>query len=116
MCKRLAVDDSLRTIRGPTTPINIHHISVGDLLRRAMSAGALPPHLVDKVERQVLMAGDELVGIIASAAGVGDRLGRRGEVVVLDGFPRNMDQLHAFGERVSDMALSSFSFLSISGH
>ena len=99
MCKRLAGDDELRAIRGPGTTIQVHHTSVGDLLRKVAATGALPPELADKVKNQILMDGSDITKIIASA-GVEEMLDR-GEVVILDGFPRNMDQLHAFGEKVS---------------
>lgn len=100
MCNRLAADHELRTIHGPgTPPVTVHHTSVGDLLREQDAAGALPPGLADKVRRQILLDGRDVTEIIASA-GVREMLDR-GEVVVLDGFPRNMDQVHAFREKVS---------------
>jgi adenylate kinase family enzyme len=99
MCKLLASDGELPTICKPGTSAKVHHISVGDLLRKEKARGALPPEITEKVEKQILMDGREIVKIIASA-GVEEVLGR-GEVVILDGFPRNLDQLHAFRERVS---------------
>lgn len=104
MCKRLASDDELRMMRKPGTSAKIHHISVGDLLRKEKARGALPPEVTEKVEKQILMDGRQIVKIIAST-GVETMLGQ-GEVVILDGFPRNMDQLHAFREKVSAVLLS----------
>ncbi|ROW13463.1 hypothetical protein VPNG_04359 [Cytospora leucostoma] len=98
MCDHLANDHELRNIHGPgTPPITVHHTSVGDLLREQDAAGALPPGLAEKVRKQILMDGRDITEIIASA-GVGKMLDR-GDVVILDGFPRNMDQLHAFLEQ-----------------
>lgn len=100
MCQRIAADEQLRSVQGPGTTLPVHHTSVGDLLRKQVDAGALPPELVEKVEKQILMDGRDLTRIIASA----DIEGRlaRGEIVILDGFPRNMDQLRAFGDEVSE--------------
>ncbi|KUI70644.1 Uridylate kinase [Cytospora mali] len=97
MCKRLVSDNELRTIHGPGTSIRVKHISVGDLLRQVKAAGVLPHDLAEKVEKQTLMAGGDIVEIISSA-GVRDLL-NRGEVVILDGFPRNMDQLRGFEDK-----------------
>lgn len=97
MCKLLASDGELPTTCKPGTSAEVHHISVGDLLRKEKARGALPPEVTDKVEKQILMDGREIVKIIAST-GVEEVLGR-GEVVILDGFPRNLDQLHAFREK-----------------
>ncbi|KUI55751.1 Adenylate kinase isoenzyme 1 [Cytospora mali] len=100
MCTRIVSDDELRTIHGPGTSIKVRHISVGDLLRQVKAAGVLPHDLAEKVEKQTLMAGGDIVKIISSA-GVQDML-NRGEVVILDGFPRNMDQLRGFEEKFGD--------------
>ncbi|CAN8104685.1 unnamed protein product [Discula destructiva] len=103
-CHLLANDTELN---GPRN-LTVHHTSAGDLLRRQVAAGALPPALVEKVDKQILMNGRDITTIIAES-GVLDRCNRGEEgVVVLDGFPRNMDQLRASSEQFGepDLVLS----------
>lgn len=77
----------------------MHHTSAGDLLRAQAADGTLPPALAEKhVRQQQLMDGAAITAVLESS-GVLRR--EEGRVVVLDGFPRNMDQLLAFAARVS---------------
>lgn len=82
----------------------MHHTSVGDLLRAQAAAGTLPPALAEKhVRHQQLMDGAAITAVLESSGVLRREEGEeeKGRVVVLDGFPRNMDQLLAFAARVS---------------
>lgn len=81
-------------------PRTVHHTSAGDLLRAQAAAGTLPPALAEKhVRQQQLMDGAAITTVLESSGVL--RREAKGRVVVLDGFPRNMDQLLAFAKRVS---------------
>lgn len=78
----------------------MHHTSAGDLLRAQAAAGTLPPALAEKhVRQQQLMDGAAITAVLESSGVL--RREAEGQVVVLDGFPRNMDQVLAFAARVS---------------
>ncbi|ROV91512.1 hypothetical protein VMCG_09434 [Cytospora schulzeri] len=100
MCKRFVGGNEVRV------STKVHHISVGDLLREQKARGVLPPEVAEEVEKQILMDGRQAVEMIESA-GVHEMLSRQ-EIVILDGFPRNMDQLHVLENQLGppDLVIS----------
>ncbi len=68
------------------------------MLRLLKAAGKLSPGCTKSVEEQRLLEGHDLVTLFESA-GLEERL-VGGAVVIIDGFPRNVDQLRAFDEAV----------------
>lgn len=62
-----------------------------------MAQGGLPPEQKRKVEKQQLMNGKDLARLLGGEV---DKAKKEGRVLVLDGVPRNMEQLKAFHTEV----------------
>lgn len=114
LCKKLVEDGGLLGDEGFPSPLWFAHVSVGDMLRRLEAQGALSAEQARRTREQELLGGHELVALLKEevakvCAGAkptgegrwGEYLARLGEpVVVIDGFPRNMEQVEAFREKV----------------
>lgn len=84
------------------------HISVGDLLRKMREEKACPDSAIaTHIEKSILMPGDTLVKILHDTVSA---LDDRHRVVLMDGFPRNMDQLRTAETHVKDFAYITSGF------
>lgn len=114
LCKKLVNDGGVLGGEGFSSPLWATHVSVGDMLRRLEAQGALSAKQARRIREQELLGGHELVALLkeeiakfrAGAKPTGE--GRWGEcsarldepMVVIDGFPRNMEQVDAFRAEV----------------
>lgn len=77
------------------------HLSVGDLLREEADDTTSPyaEFINRSIENSVIIPADLTLRLIEKRCGeLGDR---QSPILILDGFPRSMEQLHAFEEKVS---------------
>jgi UMP-CMP kinase len=87
--------------------IPMHHVSVGDLLRGLGSAG---PDIAAYNNARKVLPGDEVVPIIMShVSGLlkHDTPREGARVILLDGFPRSLEQEAAAAEPLASLSLSA---------
>ena len=75
---------------------DISHISIGDYLRRKKLEGTLPEDVEEAIEQQRLMTWEQLAPMLEAKIADECRQGR--SVILLDGFPRNEEQMMGFKE------------------
>lgn len=68
------------------------------MLRQRKAEGGLSPEQCRKTEDQELMGGQDIVALMVEDF---EKMGPGQHLVLIDGFPRNLDQLKAFENRVS---------------
>lgn len=93
ICGRIVRDAEFNIVSGPC----ILHKSVGDVLRGLVSEGNLSTEQKLKVEKQELIGGVELAEILEGEV---EKARASGHTLLLDGVPRNLEQLKAFDVKV----------------
>jgi len=94
MCNKLLQDPEI------TCHEKLRHISIGDHLRMLRDRGLLDPAVAKALAKQELISGETLMAIIEDE--VTDQYEKFGmEVFLLDGFPRNEEQMESFSQKVS---------------
>lgn len=99
MCGRLVQDVELNA----APRLCVLHKSVGDVLRGLMFEGKLSPAQRRKVEKQELIDGEELADILKGEV---EKARASGHTLLLDGVPRNLEQLRVFDAKVRAGLLS----------
>lgn len=77
--------------------VPVLHISVGDVLRKRKAEGALSPEQCRKIQDQELMDGRDIVAFMKDDL---EKMKLEKHFVVIDGFPRSLDQMRAFEDSV----------------
>lgn len=75
------------------------HLSVGDMLRKRKTEGALSPEQCKKLEDQELMDGRAIVDFMEEDF---EEKGLENHLIIIDGFPRNLDNVKAFENSVCE--------------
>jgi adenylate kinase family enzyme len=79
---------------------NLYHLSVGAYLRELRDTGLLDTHVAQDLAEQKLISGETLVKMIEEKA-TDECMHQGHRVMLLDGFPRNQEQMERFTEKVS---------------
>ena len=80
-----------------------HVFSVGQLLR-----DTAPPHIKAKIDAGTLLPKDEVINLVV------DEIKGKTQPVLVDGFPRRLDQIEAFDEIASQQEIGDYSVVLIS--
>jgi len=83
---------------------HLYHLSIGDHLRELRAKGTLPASASQDLAEQNLISGATLVALIKTKVSKEWRRGAR--IFLLDGFPRNQEQMDAFLDKVSSLPLT----------
>lgn len=87
------------------------HISVGDLLREEIesTSSGFAEFIKDSIRNSVIIPADFSVRLIQKR--IQESKMETKFIVILDGFPRSLDQAHAFEEKVVSFDMTSDSYL-----
>jgi len=92
MCRKLASDPEFAHAK-------LYHLSLGDHLRGLRANGSLDSSVAQELAKQTLISGAVLVKIIEQKVAAEFEV-NDARVFLLDGFPRNEEQMKQFSERV----------------
>jgi len=106
MCRQLVQDPEVLAHTKP------YHLSIGDHLRQLRANGTLDPFVAQELAKQSLIDGATLMDIIEQKVAA-EFSQHDARVFILDGFPRNDEQMRMFSERVCQSGFPVVSILSV---